>query len=103
MLAGFTWDAPVEFAFQVSFYSFIGLSVIVVANAAIYEPPRNMIFVILFQVRTKTLGTPLAVFVMPLAEKMLFVHRHHHTNRLHLIHVCSGDRCLCCSANLGLR
>ena len=51
MLAGYTWDVPVEIVFQISFYSFVGLSLIVLCNAAIYEPPRNMLFVTLFQVR----------------------------------------------------
>mmetsp|Transcript_19213 Transcript_19213/g.57904 ORF Transcript_19213/g.57904 Transcript_19213/m.57904 type:complete len:177 (+) Transcript_19213:1356-1886(+) len=50
MLAGYTWDVPVEIVFQISFYSFVGLSLIVLCNAAIYEPPRNMLFVTLFQV-----------------------------------------------------
>ncbi len=41
MLHGLTWDTPVEVAFQVSFYAFIGISAIIMANAVLYEPPRN--------------------------------------------------------------
>jgi len=58
MLAGYTWDVPVHVAFQVSFYSFVGISAIILANAMIYEPPKNWLFVALFQARALSLSLP---------------------------------------------
>jgi len=55
-LAGYTWDVPVHMAFQVSFYSFVGTSAIILANVMIYEPPKNWLFVALFQARVLSLS-----------------------------------------------